>query len=49
MVTAKKSDKLGTILADKSGMTLYTLTNNGKAVACTGACLQAWPPLVATG
>jgi predicted lipoprotein with Yx(FWY)xxD motif len=49
VVTAKKSPKLGTILADKSGMTLYTLTNNGKAVACTGACLQVWPPLVATG
>lgn len=43
-VTAKKSDKLGTILADGSAMTLYTLTANGKAVACTGPCLQAWPP-----
>ena len=25
-------------------MTLYTLTANGKAVPCTGPCLQAWPP-----
>jgi predicted lipoprotein with Yx(FWY)xxD motif len=27
-------------------MTLYTLTNDGKPVACTGACLTIWPPLV---
>ncbi len=45
LVTAKKNDKLGTVLADKAGMTLYTLTNNGKAVACTAACLKVWPPL----
>lgn len=47
LVTAKKTDKLGTVLADKAGMTLYTLTNNGKAVACTGPCLKAWPPFEA--
>ncbi len=47
LVTAKKTDKLGTVLADKAGMTLYTLTKDGKAVDCTGPCLQAWPPLVA--
>ncbi|MDQ6698039.1 MAG: hypothetical protein M3Z46_11355 [Actinomycetota bacterium] len=47
LVTAKKTDKLGTVLADKAGMTLYTLTKNGKAVACTGACPKAWPPYAA--
>jgi predicted lipoprotein with Yx(FWY)xxD motif len=36
--------KLGTILVDGQGRTLYTLTNNGAAVSCTGACLGIWPP-----
>jgi predicted lipoprotein with Yx(FWY)xxD motif len=27
-------------------MTLYTLTNNGMPVACTGQCLTFWPPLL---
>jgi predicted lipoprotein with Yx(FWY)xxD motif len=36
----------GTVLVDSSGMTLYTLKNNGTPVACTGACAAAWPPLV---
>jgi len=35
---------MGAVLVDTSGKTLYTLTDaNGAAVACTGACLQAWP------
>ncbi|MGZ8766129.1 MAG: COG4315 family predicted lipoprotein [Acidimicrobiia bacterium] len=38
--------QLGTILVDTDGKTLYTLTNGGQAVACTGACLAAWPPLL---
>jgi predicted lipoprotein with Yx(FWY)xxD motif len=37
--------KHGQALVDARGMTLYTLTNAGKAVPCTGACAQAWPPL----
>jgi predicted lipoprotein with Yx(FWY)xxD motif len=45
LVTTKSDAKLGTILADASGMTLYTLTSGGSAVACTGACASAWPPL----
>jgi predicted lipoprotein with Yx(FWY)xxD motif len=40
------SSSLGTILVDSKGMTLYTLTNNGKPVACTGQCLMVWPPLL---
>ncbi|HEY3833235.1 MAG TPA: hypothetical protein VGO03_13140 [Acidimicrobiia bacterium] len=40
--------KKGNALVDTQGMTLYTLTNNGKAVACTGACASAWPPLTTT-
>ena len=50
VVTAKSNPTLGTILADSSGMTLYTLMNNGQPVLCTGACAVAWPPLtVASG
>jgi len=41
----KTDSKLGAILADASGKTLYTLTNNGQAVACTDACIAVWPPL----
>jgi predicted lipoprotein with Yx(FWY)xxD motif len=37
---------LGTILVDSESRTLYTLTNNGKAVACTGSCTGIWPPLM---
>jgi predicted lipoprotein with Yx(FWY)xxD motif len=45
-VKTATDSKLGTILVDDAGRTLYTLTNNGKAVACTGGCLSAWPPLL---
>ena len=35
---------VGAVLVDTSGKTLYTLTDaDGAAVACTDACLQAWP------
>src|SRR4051794_25894116 len=42
---------LGVVLVDGKGHALYTHTDaNGKAVACTGACPTAWPPLtVAAG
>ena len=47
LVTVKTSARFGTILADRDSKTLYTLTNAGKAVDCTGACAQVWPPLEA--
>ena len=42
---------VGVVLVDAQGKTLYTLTDaSGAAVACTGACAAAWPPLtVAAG
>jgi predicted lipoprotein with Yx(FWY)xxD motif len=41
---------VGTIMVDSQGHALYTLTDaTGAAVACTGGCLSAWPPLTATG
>ena len=45
VVKTAQSPTLGTILVDGRGMTLYTLTNNGKAVSCTGPCATVWPPL----
>jgi predicted lipoprotein with Yx(FWY)xxD motif len=45
-VKTKKVSGVGTVLVDTKGRTLYTLTNGGQAVACTGACLSVWPPLL---
>ena len=44
-VMTASNARLGTIVVDHAGMTLYTLTSNGRAVACTGQCLKFWPPL----
>ena len=46
MVATAKNSKLGTILVDDKGMTLYTLTNAGQPVPCSDACLTVWPPLL---
>lgn len=46
VVKTAEHPELGTILVDADGKTLYTLTTGGQAVACTGACLDAWPPLL---
>jgi predicted lipoprotein with Yx(FWY)xxD motif len=50
-VVAASVPGVGTILVDAQGKALYTLTDaNGAAVACTGTCASAWPPLtVAAG
>jgi predicted lipoprotein with Yx(FWY)xxD motif len=45
-VTVENRAKFGMILVDAHGMTLYTLTNAGMQVPCSGACAQAWPPLL---
>lgn len=42
--------KLGKILVDGQGMTLYVYTKDGPDQStCTGGCAQAWPPFTATG
>jgi predicted lipoprotein with Yx(FWY)xxD motif len=46
VVMMTNSSKSGALLADAKGMTLYTLTNAGKPVACTGQCATVWPPLL---
>jgi predicted lipoprotein with Yx(FWY)xxD motif len=45
VATAKVSG-VGTVLVDSKGKTLYTLTNGGQAVPCTGACAAVWIPLL---
>ena len=40
------SSKLGSLMVDGQGMTLYTLTNAGAQVPCTGQCASFWPPLL---
>ncbi len=40
--------KLGTVLTDSGGMTLYTFDKDpsGKSV-CNGKCAESWPPVAA--
>jgi predicted lipoprotein with Yx(FWY)xxD motif len=46
IVKTASNPRLGTIVVDANGATLYTLTNGGQAAPCTGGCLNAWPPLL---
>ncbi len=42
------SGKLGSILTDTKGLTLYTYTRDTTGVSnCTGGCLKIWPAYVA--
>ena len=45
VVMHANNPKLGVIVVDAQGRTLYTLTKNGEPVACTGQCASFWPPL----
>ena len=43
-----KDSKLGVIVTDPKGMTLYTFTKDKTGVSnCTGDCAQLWPPYIA--
>jgi predicted lipoprotein with Yx(FWY)xxD motif len=46
LVATTKNAKLGTILVNNKGFTLYTLSGNAP---CDAACSAVWPPLIATG
>lgn len=50
VVRAVQDAKLGQILVDEKGMTLYAFTKDepGKS-NCAGDCLKAWPPLHTAG
>jgi predicted lipoprotein with Yx(FWY)xxD motif len=44
------STKLGDVLVDANGHTLYGLTKDANGTpTCNGACADAWPPLVVNG
>jgi predicted lipoprotein with Yx(FWY)xxD motif/uncharacterized cupredoxin-like copper-binding protein len=50
-VTTKQDSHLGTILADRHGMTVYRFakdTTKGES-ACYDQCAQNWPPVTASG
>lgn len=49
-LTTKKDAKLGTILADAKGMTVYMFAKDTKEneSACTDKCATTWPPVTAT-
>lgn len=48
-VATKSAGKLGTILVDAKGRTLYLFVADSKNKStCTGACAVAWPPLLTT-
>jgi predicted lipoprotein with Yx(FWY)xxD motif len=50
VVKTATSATQGTIVVTKDGKTVYTLTNAGQQVPCSGACLQVWPAVtVAAG
>ena len=50
VVVKTRQTKYGTILVNGSGRTLYLDAGDKPPhFACTGGCLQAWPPLKATG
>jgi len=50
-ITTKDDAKLGTILADSKGMTVYLFTNDTKESesTCVDKCSTFWPPVTATG
>jgi len=41
--------KIGKVVANSKGLTLYMFRKDGKASACYGACATTWPPLLTTG
>jgi len=49
-VMVSKNDKLGQIVADSEGKTLYLYTKDSKDTSnCYDKCAQNWPPLLTTG
>ncbi len=50
VVNVANDPKLGQILVDGKGMTLYIFTKDvADKSNCTGGCLKAWPPFLTTG
>jgi predicted lipoprotein with Yx(FWY)xxD motif len=50
VVTAASAPKLGRIIVDSKGFTLYDFhKDKGTTSACYGGCAQVWPPLTTSG
>jgi predicted lipoprotein with Yx(FWY)xxD motif len=50
VVTAANAPKLGRIIVDSKGFTLYDFhKDKGTTSACYGGCAQVWPPLTTGG
>jgi len=50
VVTAASAPKLGKIIVDSKGFTLYDFhKDKGTTPACYGGCAQVWPPLITEG
>jgi predicted lipoprotein with Yx(FWY)xxD motif len=50
VITAASAPKLGRIIVDSQGFTLYDFhKDKGKTSACYGACAKVWPPLITAG
>lgn len=50
VVKEMKIAKLGSVLVNRRGLTLYRFTpDTTTKVACTGTCASLWPPLVVSG
>jgi len=49
-LSTKSISSVGTVLVNAQGLTLYDLPSEANGhITCTGACAQAWPPLLAVG
>ena len=47
-IKAAKKDKVGDVLVNPSGLTLYrNVAEKGGNIACTGSCTKLWPPVLA--
>jgi predicted lipoprotein with Yx(FWY)xxD motif len=49
VVTSAKKAKVGTVIVDAQGRTLYRFTAEAEGLPiCTGACAGTWPPALAS-
>ena len=49
VIKVSHNAKLGAIVVDTKGMTLYHLTSEHGKLACTGTCATFWPPVLWAG
>jgi predicted lipoprotein with Yx(FWY)xxD motif len=47
IIKGSNNPKLGTIVVNAQGLTLYHLTSERGTINCSGTCATAWPPVLA--